>query len=376
MQFDEQMTFITSGFVQISTAAQFSKEHVVLPPITIDRNGFVMAYVSNESNQLNYVHFDDFTVTHSKTPVIYASSFEPFGLEFATFNRSYSEKTRYKFQAQELDETTRWYAFKYRNHDPVLGRFFNVDPLAEMYLYNSTYAFSENNITNNRELEGLEKGPRAATSQSLRNNGSTFTQNYNAVMRRANRESMQGNRLGQAFRAADYRVQSTYKYSTSRGNKSSLNTVNGYERGFDDNEHSMGTRAGNGAKVLNQIYTEAKQIVDAAGTISVTESFLDNGAGGSSTGSDIVVGSLEQTAQLAGLQQAYETGVNNLALEIGGVSQEEFGKLELGQQAGLLMQARVEAGPSPMDLVNQQVQQSEKVDEKTLNGNQAYIRAN
>ena len=156
MQFDEQMTFITSGFMQISTAAQFTKEHVVLPPITIDRNGFVMAYVSNESNQLNYVHFDDFTVTHSKTPVIYASSFEPFGLEFATFNRSYSQKVRYKFQAQELDETTRWYAFKYRNHDPVIGRFFNIDPLSEKYLYNSTYAFSENKVTNHVELEGLE----------------------------------------------------------------------------------------------------------------------------------------------------------------------------------------------------------------------------
>ena len=156
MQFDEQMTFITSGFVQISTAAQFSKEHVVLPPITIDRNGFVMAYISNESNQLNYVHFDDFTVTHSKTPVIYASSFEPFGLEFATFNRSFSQQVRYKFQEQEYDETTRWYAFKYRNHDPVLGRFFNIDPLAEKFYYNSPFAFSENKVTIGIELEGLE----------------------------------------------------------------------------------------------------------------------------------------------------------------------------------------------------------------------------
>jgi len=40
---------------------------------------------------------------------------------------------------------------------PDVGRFFNVDPLAEKYTYNSTYAFSENAVISYRELEGLEK---------------------------------------------------------------------------------------------------------------------------------------------------------------------------------------------------------------------------
>lgn len=35
-------------------------------------------------------------------------------------------------------------------------RFFNVDPLAEKYPYNSIYAFSENRVIDGRELEGLE----------------------------------------------------------------------------------------------------------------------------------------------------------------------------------------------------------------------------
>ncbi|TXI86712.1 MAG: hypothetical protein E6Q37_03415 [Crocinitomicaceae bacterium] len=35
--------------------------------------------------------------------------------------------------------------YKYRMHDPRLGRFFAVDPLYKEFTHNSPYAFSENN---------------------------------------------------------------------------------------------------------------------------------------------------------------------------------------------------------------------------------------
>lgn len=41
-------------------------------------------------------------------------------------------------------------------HDPRVGRFFAVDPLAGKYPYNSPYAFSENMVIHMIELEGLE----------------------------------------------------------------------------------------------------------------------------------------------------------------------------------------------------------------------------
>jgi hypothetical protein len=41
-------------------------------------------------------------------------------------------------------------------HDPRVGRFFAVDPLAAQYAYNSPYAFSENRVIDGVELEGLE----------------------------------------------------------------------------------------------------------------------------------------------------------------------------------------------------------------------------
>jgi RHS repeat-associated protein len=65
------------------------------------------------------------------------------------------EKT---FQGQRIDYDLdlNWVHFKWRNHDPQIGRFIEVDPLSNKYVYNSTYAFSENLVTNHIELEGLE----------------------------------------------------------------------------------------------------------------------------------------------------------------------------------------------------------------------------
>jgi hypothetical protein len=67
---------------------------------------------------------------------------------------------RYGFQNQEKDDEIKGAGnsvnYKYRMHDPRVGRFFAVDPLAAKYPHNGTYNFSENRLLDGIELEGLE----------------------------------------------------------------------------------------------------------------------------------------------------------------------------------------------------------------------------
>lgn len=50
---------------------------------------------------------------------------------------------------------------------PDVGRFFNVDPLAEKYPYWTPYAFSGNRVVDARELEGLEPVEINKTTKNL-----------------------------------------------------------------------------------------------------------------------------------------------------------------------------------------------------------------
>ena len=87
-------------------------------------------------------------------------NYYPFGLEHKGYNNiSYGVKNDLKtYQGQEFTEdlgldTHEW---KYRISDPSIGRFWQIDPLADEYVYNSTYAFQENKMGMGIELEGAE----------------------------------------------------------------------------------------------------------------------------------------------------------------------------------------------------------------------------
>ncbi|UKB81347.1 RHS repeat-associated core domain-containing protein [Chryseobacterium sp. MEBOG07] len=62
----------------------------------------------------------------------------PFGLEFGgdlNISLSISPNYKYSTQGQEKQTETGWSSYRWRNYDPAMGRFFNVDPLSEKYNY-------------------------------------------------------------------------------------------------------------------------------------------------------------------------------------------------------------------------------------------------
>ncbi|MEQ9403514.1 MAG: DUF6443 domain-containing protein [Cyclobacteriaceae bacterium] len=157
--FDRDMVYQHAGFKQITSASNLASVQVVADDFIADQDGYIMVYLSNETTGTTLtVSWDDFTIYHGKTNIVQSDDYYPFGLVFNSYQRTASQKNFMNtFQNQEYEEETGWVKFKWRNHQPDIGRFFNVDPLAESYVYNSPYAFSENDVISAIELEGLEK---------------------------------------------------------------------------------------------------------------------------------------------------------------------------------------------------------------------------
>jgi RHS repeat-associated protein len=164
--FDRDYNLKDGGAIQITTAAAehgLNGDHEELSKrLVISEAGYVYVYLTNDNFEMNQgeveVYFDDFRVEHVKSPVIQSQDFYPFGLAFNGYSRENSLTNQYKFQGQEHQDELDlgWDSFKWRNNMPEIGRFFNIDPLADKYVYNSPYAFSENKVVAHVELEGLE----------------------------------------------------------------------------------------------------------------------------------------------------------------------------------------------------------------------------
>jgi RHS repeat-associated protein len=89
-----------------------------------------------------------------------STDYSPFGVELE--GRTVSlDGYRFGFQDQEKDDEIKGKGnsinYTFRMHDPRLGRFFTVDPLAKDFPWNSSYAFSENTLIHMIELEGLQR---------------------------------------------------------------------------------------------------------------------------------------------------------------------------------------------------------------------------
>ncbi len=121
--------------------------------------GNVLATITDRKLGFSNNNSNNFA-THYQAEVTSATDYYPFGSQMSDRSVS-SDKARYGFQGQEKDSEMKGEGnsinYKYRMHDPRLGRFFSVDPLATKFPWNSSYAFSENSTIAFVELEGLEK---------------------------------------------------------------------------------------------------------------------------------------------------------------------------------------------------------------------------
>jgi RHS repeat-associated protein len=280
--FDRDYVYKTGGFKRLTTAAIEQGTDVTHERLFFENNeiniteaGYLYVWLSNENDTPVEVYFDDFKVTQTKSPVVESQDFYPFGLTYNKFSRENALPNRLKlFQGQEHvdDIGLNWDSFKWRNHQPDIGRFFNVDPLASDYVYNSPYAFSENHVTTHIELEGLEKVYIFDTATRPKDNGTKGSGYTAQVYVQHDNGEVYGPYSG-----------SSYPNSKSNtDNSTSSNTVNEGEHTYNNESgHKGGTKKG--LNIVNENGVREAPGTNPAGD-AVTMTYVNAHKGASDNG--------------------------------------------------------------------------------------------
>jgi RHS repeat-associated protein len=140
--------------------------------IPISTSGYLYIYVSNATP--TDVFFDNLSIVHYSGPLVEENHYYPFGLGMAgisdkAIKPKYTEnKYRYndgtELQHGEFSDGTglELYETSFRSLDPQLGRFSQIDPLADQDVGISCYAYVGNNPVLLNDPSGLRRLPLVA----------------------------------------------------------------------------------------------------------------------------------------------------------------------------------------------------------------------
>jgi len=172
--FDERMNFISAadgGVAQQQVAGTWTTgtAPLGLSNIKAPKNGYAYIYVSNRSDQ--DVYFDNLAVGVTGGNIIEENHYYSYGLRISAISsRKLGDagegalKNNYLYNDKELfdDADLNWYDYGYRNYDPQIGRFVQLDPLTDEYPFYSPYQYAGNDPVANVDVDGLE--PAGVTS--------------------------------------------------------------------------------------------------------------------------------------------------------------------------------------------------------------------
>ncbi len=168
--FNEKYVAYDFGFTQVSqsaleTGGGVPHQFMQLQAVATEP-GYVYIYLSNEHDKVVDVFFDDLKITHRHGPVVQSDSYYPFGLAFNSYSRENSVENKFLYNqgAGEIKfNTERQFDLglnvdqsKYRTYDYLTGRWWQVDPKADVAGQESwsTYQFGFNNPVLYNDPEG------------------------------------------------------------------------------------------------------------------------------------------------------------------------------------------------------------------------------
>jgi RHS repeat-associated protein len=154
---DEQFQLVKCGATPVPAIGMDQQSQLLQAEsggeIEMPKNGYLYVYVSNESK--GNVYFDDIRVDHMRGPLLEETHYYPFGLTMAGISSKAIGKleNRFKFNdGTELENKEfsdgsglELYATDFRSYDPQIGRFWQIDELADVAEDWSPYVFANDN---------------------------------------------------------------------------------------------------------------------------------------------------------------------------------------------------------------------------------------
>ncbi|GGB73318.1 hypothetical protein GCM10007424_11520 [Flavobacterium suaedae] len=127
-------------------------EGTVNVPANIVSLNIQLKNMGQRPNTTGYtVWYDDVSIKKTGSEIVEEDNYYPFGLKHKGYNIAVNggndKAQKYKYNGKELQDELNLNLYDYdaRNYDPALGRWFNVDPLAEIYSQVSVYAYTLDN---------------------------------------------------------------------------------------------------------------------------------------------------------------------------------------------------------------------------------------
>jgi RHS repeat-associated protein len=144
----------------VQVGAATNTYHCLSNTKTIDKNGYIYVHGSNESKTGIDVFLDDLNITHTKGKVLQEDHYYPFGLGIAALSSTapLSKPNRYKFNGGtefNSDFSLNWYETTHRGLDVTLGRFMQIDLMADILSSINPYNFGYNNPIMFNDPSGL-----------------------------------------------------------------------------------------------------------------------------------------------------------------------------------------------------------------------------